>query len=100
MMTDSSDIGLAFKDFSVSSLIPPRPILSNISGFVKKGGITAVFGASSSGKSLLLKSLSGRIQSLSISGKEFIDDIHVILPIILPMYRNSICLLVILLHVK
>ena len=35
------DIAMSFKNLSISSLVPPKPILSNISGFVKKGGITA-----------------------------------------------------------
>lgn len=35
------DVALAFKQLGVSSLVPPRPILSNVSGFVKRGGITA-----------------------------------------------------------
>lgn len=34
-------IALSFKQLGVSSLFPPRPILSNVSGFVVKGGITA-----------------------------------------------------------
>jgi hypothetical protein len=40
-MSSADDIALSFKDLGVSSLFPPQPILSNISGYVKKGGITA-----------------------------------------------------------
>ena len=35
------DVALSFKQLGISSLFPPQPILSNVSGFVKKGGITA-----------------------------------------------------------
>lgn len=35
------DVALSFKQLGISSLVPPQPILSNVSGFVKKGGITA-----------------------------------------------------------
>ena len=75
--TSANDLGIAFQNLSVSSLHPPKCILSNVSGYAKKGGITAVFGASSSGKSLLLQSLSSRIQGLSVSGKVFIDGLPV-----------------------
>lgn len=77
MNLSASDIALLFKDLSVTSLIPPKPILNNISGFVKKGGITAVLGSSASGKSLLLKSLSGRLNNLSIIGEAFINGIPI-----------------------
>jgi len=32
---------LSFKNFTVSKTNPPQPIISNISGYVLKGGITA-----------------------------------------------------------
>lgn len=35
------NIALCFKQLGISSLFPPQPILSNVSGFVVKGGITA-----------------------------------------------------------
>jgi ABC-type multidrug transport system ATPase subunit len=73
----STDLCLAFKNISVSNLVPPQPIISNVSGFVKKGGITAVFGASASGKSLLLQALAGRIQNLSITGNVFLNGVAV-----------------------
>jgi len=38
---ESENIALSFKNLSVSSLYPPEPILTNISGYVVKGGITA-----------------------------------------------------------
>lgn len=35
------DVAMSFKQVGISTLFPPRPILSNVSGFVRKGGITA-----------------------------------------------------------
>lgn len=80
---DADKLGFAFNNISVSTLFPPKPILSNISGFVKKGGITAVFGASSSGKSLFLQACAARVQGMNTTGEMYIDgspinptDIH------------------------
>lgn len=69
----STDICLAFKQLSICNLVPSKPILSNVSGFVAKRSITAVFGASASGKSLLLQALSARVQNLSIIGSVFLN---------------------------
>jgi ABC-type multidrug transport system ATPase subunit len=73
----STDLCLAFKDLSASQIVPPKPLLRNVSGFVAKGGITAVFGPSSAGKSLLLQTLSARVQSLSITGSVFLNGLHI-----------------------
>jgi hypothetical protein len=35
------DAVMSFKNIGISTVYPPRPILSNISGYVKRGGITA-----------------------------------------------------------
>ncbi|CAM9188663.1 unnamed protein product, partial [Ectocarpus fasciculatus] len=51
---------MGFKNFSVTTENPTTALVYNVSGYVEKGGITAVMGASASGKSLLLQSLSGR----------------------------------------
>lgn len=59
----------------LSFILPCTVVLSNVSGFVKKGGITAVFGASSAGKSLLLQALSGRIHDMTITGDMYIDGL-------------------------
>lgn len=67
------DLAVSFRNLGVSTLFPPRPILNNISGFVKKGGITAVMGASAAGKSLLLRVLAGREPGLHFSGDIFMD---------------------------
>jgi len=40
-MMNHEDIALSFKNFGISILNPAKPILSNVSGYVKKGGITA-----------------------------------------------------------
>lgn len=47
------------------------------SGFIKKGGITAVFGASASGKSVMLQALAGRIKSLSVKGDVLLHGIRI-----------------------
>lgn len=33
----STDLGLVFKNVSISTLVPPKAVISNLSGFVKKG---------------------------------------------------------------
>ena len=74
---DTGDIALGFKDVSVSNLIPPENYVSNVSGFIQAGCITAVFGASASGKSLLLKSLAGRVGNLSITGDVLLNGVKI-----------------------
>lgn len=68
-------IALSFKQLGISSLFPPKPILSNISGYVVKGGITAVMGASASGKSVLMQVLAGRLPKLHVTGDVTIDGL-------------------------
>jgi ABC-type multidrug transport system ATPase subunit len=46
-------------------------------GFIQKGGITAVFGASASGKSMMLQALAGRIKSLSVKGDVLLNGIRI-----------------------
>lgn len=48
-------------------------VLSNVSGYVVKGGMTAIMGGSGSGKTLLLEALSGRTPNLTITGDYFLD---------------------------
>jgi hypothetical protein len=38
---NTDDIALAFRDVTVSSLIPPESYVNNVSGFIQAGGITA-----------------------------------------------------------
>mmetsp|Transcript_17556 Transcript_17556/g.33104 ORF Transcript_17556/g.33104 Transcript_17556/m.33104 type:complete len:1326 (-) Transcript_17556:147-4124(-) len=73
----SNDYALTFRDISVCQLLPPRPVVRQASGFIKKGGITAVFGASASGKSVMLQALSGRITSLSVKGDVLLNGIRI-----------------------
>ncbi|CAN0102424.1 unnamed protein product [Pylaiella littoralis] len=60
---------LGFQNLSISCDDPPQHIVANVSGFVVKGGITAVLGPSSSGKSVLMKVLTGRLPTLSCAGE-------------------------------
>eukprot|EP00903_Cladosiphon_okamuranus_P008855 g8479.t1 len=62
-------IMLGFQSLSISCVDPPEHIVANVSGFVVKGGITAVLGPSSSGKSVLMKVLTGRLPTLSVAGE-------------------------------
>eukprot|EP00752_Nemacystus_decipiens_P016241 g14521.t1 len=62
-------IMLGFQNLSISSVDPPEHIVANVSGYVVKGGITAVLGPSSSGKSVLMKVLTGRLPTLSCAGE-------------------------------
>ena len=41
MSISLDDVALSFKDIGISSLVPPEPIISNVSGYVVRGGITA-----------------------------------------------------------
>ncbi|CAM9511546.1 unnamed protein product, partial [Ectocarpus sp. 12 AP-2014] len=63
------NIMLGFQNVSISADDPPKHIVANVSGFVVKGGITAVLGPSSSGKSVLMKVLTGRLPTLSCAGE-------------------------------
>jgi ABC-type multidrug transport system ATPase subunit len=60
---------LGMKHVSISSTNPPKHVLNDVSGFVVKGGITAILGGSSSGKSLLMKYLTGRVSHLEGTGE-------------------------------
>ncbi|KAG5179071.1 P-loop containing nucleoside triphosphate hydrolase protein [Tribonema minus] len=64
-------IMLGFQSLSVSNTHPTKGghILTDVTGFVVKGGITAVLGASGSGKSVLLKTLTGRLPHMHCTGE-------------------------------
>ena len=82
----SDNYALTFSSLSVCELLPPRPVVRLTSGFIQKGGVTAVFGASASGKSMLLQALAGRVKSLSVKGDVLLNGIK-----INPLdHRNSI----------
>eukprot|EP01041_Mallomonas_annulata_P019674 gene19674-39111_t len=71
------EVALSFKHIGIATINPPDPILSNVSGYVSKGGITAIMGASASGKSLLMKALAGQVQNLSITGELLMEGVDV-----------------------
>eukprot|EP01041_Mallomonas_annulata_P003089 gene3089-6061_t len=71
------EVILSFKHVGISTFNDVEPILYNISGFVEKGGITAVMGASASGKSLLMKTLAGQAQNIHITGELLMDGVDV-----------------------
>eukprot|EP01038_Epipyxis_sp_PR26KG_P013595 gene13595-18245_t len=74
---DPTELGLTFQNLSVST--PKQSLINDISGYVVKGGITAVLGPSAAGKSVLLRALAGRVQDLEIVGKITVDG-HIINP--------------------
>ena len=67
------DIAASFKNIGISSTHPAKRILSNVSGYIVKGGITAILGPSAAGKSLLMRVLSGRVHNLKVTGDFRID---------------------------
>jgi ABC-type multidrug transport system ATPase subunit len=73
MFESNVDIVASFRDIGISSINPTKQIISNVSGYVIRGGITAIVGPTASGKSLLMGALSGRVHNLQISGDFFID---------------------------
>ena len=62
-----SECILTFQDLTVQN-VDGRPILHSLSGYVRRGGVTAVLGQGGSGKSLLLRVLCGREPLLLSSG--------------------------------
>lgn len=66
-----STIGLGFDNLCVGN--DDVKILNNVSGYVIKGGVTAVLGPSAAGKSFLLQTLSGRITEFPIKGTVFMN---------------------------
>eukprot|EP00053_Salpingoeca_punica_P015740 m.145601 g.145601 ORF g.145601 m.145601 type:complete len:1425 (-) comp16788_c0_seq2:22-4296(-) len=68
-----SDIMLGFHQLSLISLNPTKTLFSDVSGFVKKGGVTAIIGPSSSGKTVLMKALSNRAHDVHMSGKVYMN---------------------------
>lgn len=77
MLKPSEDAAISFRGIGISSSYPPNQILRNISGYVVRGGITAILGPTASGKSLLMRSLSGRVHNLKVTGDLFIEGVRV-----------------------
>eukprot|EP01036_Dinobryon_divergens_P033941 gene33941-43849_t len=57
------EVALSFKHIGIATIHPPDPILSNVSGYVAKGGITAT--------------LAGQVQNLSITGELLMEGVDV-----------------------
>ena len=55
-----SDILLSFRDLSVRTREEGATIVKDLTGFVVKGGMLAVIGASGSGKTVIMEALCGR----------------------------------------
>lgn len=71
------DLVMSFKHIGISQIHPPEQILSNVSGYVARGCITAVMGASASGKSVFMRALTGRALNLRVSGEVLIEGMVV-----------------------
>jgi ABC-type multidrug transport system ATPase subunit len=89
----ATTIALGFDSLVLKS--PSKELLKGISGYVEAGGVTAIMGASASGKSVLLQALSGRIQDMFIGGKvsmngRVVDPKHVDNPIAFVPQGNSV----------
>lgn len=70
------DVLLGFNDMAVYQMDPCHCIIQDISGFIRKRGVTAVLGASSAGKTVLMKALCGRlgtVPNLAVSGEVVLD---------------------------
>ena len=78
MSTIARNIALGFNKLTIctdaDSCNETKALLSNVTGYVQKGGMTVVMGASGAVKSVLLQALSARIQDLNIQGDVFMDD--------------------------
>ena len=73
MAEDFAAAAICFRNIGISSIHPAKQILSNVSGYVIRGGITALLGPSASGKSLFMRALSGRVHDLKVTGDFFIE---------------------------
>ena len=76
-VVEEANPAISFKNICISISHPSESILSSVSGYVIKGGITAVMGPTGSGKSLLLQCLSGRVQNLSVTGDFFMEGVRI-----------------------
>ena len=69
----SESIALGFKNLTLKNAAKGKDLLKGVSGYAVKGGITAILGASASGKSVLLQTLAGRMNDLDITGSVFMN---------------------------
>ena len=73
MTRHTSATAVSFSDIGISTIKPTKQLLNNVSGYVIRGGITAILGPTASGKSLLMRALSGRVHNLRIEGDFFVE---------------------------
>jgi ABC-type multidrug transport system ATPase subunit len=66
---EKSSIQLAFRNLCIFDANTRAPLLHDVSGFVLRGGLTAVLGPSSSGKTLLTKALTGSMHDAYCTGE-------------------------------
>lgn len=64
---------LGFRDLTIVDAKSQRTLLHDVSGFVVKGGVTGIIGPSSSGKTLLMKALAGRVEDAYYTGDVVLD---------------------------
>ena len=69
----TSSAAVSFNDINISATNPPKQLINKVSGYVVRGGITAILGPTASGKSLLMRALSGRVHNLRIQGDFFVE---------------------------
>lgn len=63
---EAEDMMFGFSQLSLYNPATNKLVLNDLSGYVPRGGITAVLGSSSSGKTVLLKALAGRLDELQL----------------------------------
>jgi ABC-type protease/lipase transport system fused ATPase/permease subunit len=71
--TPAPDIMLSFHSLNIATRSPSAHLLTNITGYVRRGGVTGVVGASGSGKTLLMRALCGREPSVAVTGEVSLD---------------------------
>ena len=73
MSENMAEAAMSFRDLCVSSINPSKNLITGVSGFIARGGMTAILGPTGSGKSLTLNALSGRAHDLRVTGDLYID---------------------------
>ncbi len=93
----ASNCALAFVNAGVAHVMPSQVLISNVSGFIRRGGMLAIFGPSGTGigaaiaciigvcgndvliagKSVLLKALAGRQPMMAVVGDYFVNGLKV-----------------------
>lgn len=73
-VASTASVMLGFRDLNIIDAKSQQTLLHDVSGFVVRGGITGVIGPSSSGKTLLMKALAGRVEDAYYSGEVVLDD--------------------------